>query len=928
VADLPDGVVTFVFTDVEGSTRLWEDSPDLMMRALAQHDEVIDAVVEDHGGVSVKPRGEGDSRFIVFTDPCEAVRAMSEIQVRLASVEWVTPRPIRIRTALHTGTADLQLGDYYGPTVNRAARLRAIAHGGQTVLSRSTWELVQDELPDGVTTRDMGEHGLKDLTRPEHVYQLCLAGLPDEFPALASLDSVPNNLPIQLTDFVGREAELADAERLIGGARLLTILAPGGSGKTRLAIQVAAEITADFPDGVFFIGLAEISSSRDIVQAVAESLGLAPSSDEDAKTQLLTYLTNKRQLLVFDNFEHVMDGASIVSEILQAAPQVKALVTSRSKLNVTGETVFTLAGLDTTWDSPDGAFQASGVHLFIDAAKRAHSGFALQRQDLDSLSTILRLTGGLPLGILLAAAWVDMLPVSEIASEIAKSLDFLDTELGDVPDRHRSLRAVFEYSWALLGSEERNTFLALSTFRGGFTRHAAEAVAGASLRSLSTLANKSLIEPSPKTGRYAVHELLRQYGEVELRRDPEVAARVDESHAAFFAELMREGLSLFVRGEQAPAMTSVEHDLDNVRSAWRYFLATGDAAGARPFVEGLWYLYEIRGWYPAAIDLFEEALEAFPAELEDASVITLRDLAGATQAWFHALVGQPDVGEAVARIAAERLHDSPDLDGYMTAAQCWAISLAYLGRMDEMAACTEAAMAVADAAHHVFWSAAMRNWRSFGAVLSGDLATAEKLLPEALAAFEPIDEHYFMCWTLWLSAMIATQEGRPLDAIDLHIRQVSGCREIDYMRGTMVALEGLGEANLAAGRFEAAEAAFVEGMATADKMGMVRDMLSLMVKIASARGATGRTTEAVETLATVIAEPSSAQQPFTANTPIRDIAAEALDDLRGSLDPTTFAEALARGTSTPFETAAKELITGVEPRQMDRTASPDPGRSP
>jgi predicted ATPase/class 3 adenylate cyclase len=920
VAELPDGVVTFVFTDVEGSTRLWEESPDLMMRALEQHDEVIDEVVESRGGVSVKPRGEGDSRFIVFTDPCEAVRAMSEIQTRMASVEWVTPRPILIRTALHTGTADLQLGDYYGPTVNRAARLRAIAHGGQTVLSRSTWELVQDRLPDGVTTRDMGEHGLKDLTRPEHVYQLCVAGLPDDFPALASLDSVPNNLPIQLTDFVGRQAELADAERLISQTRLLTILAPGGSGKTRLAIQVAADITAGFPDGVFFISLAEISSSREIVQAVAESLGLAPSSDEDAKTQLLTYLTNKCQLLVFDNFEHVMDGASIVSEILEAAPQVKVLVTSRSRLNVTGETVSTLAGLDTTWDSPDEAFQTSGVHLFIDAARRAHPGFTLTRQDLDSLSTILGLTGGLPLGILLAAAWVDMLPVSEIAAEIAKSLDFLETEMGDVPDRHRSLRAVFEYSWALLSSDERNTFLALSVFRGGFTRQAADMVAGASLRSLSTLANKSLIEPSPETGRYAVHELLRQYGEVELRRDQEVSARVDEAHAAFFAELMRECLGLFVRGEQARAMTLVEYDLDNVRSAWRHYLAVDDAAGARPFVEGLWYLYELRGWYPAAIDLFEEALEAFPSDSEDAAVITLRDLAGATQAWFHSLVGQPDAREAVARIAAERLHDSSDLDGYMTAAQCWAISLAYLGRMDEMAACMESAMAVADAAHHVFWSAAMRNWRSFGAVLSGDLVTAMKLLPEAHAVFEPLGEHYFMCWTLWLEAMIATQEGRAQDAIDLHARQVSGCREIDYMRGTMVALEGLGEANVAAGRLEAAERAFVEGMATADKMGMVRDMLALMTKIARVRAAMGRNTEAVETLATVLAEPRSAQQPFTANTPIKDIAAEALDDLRATMGPTAYSEALARGTSTPFEVAAKELMTGMEERPTARTA--------
>ncbi len=888
---------------------MWQESPEAMARALGLHDEIIDDAVQAHGGAAVKPRGEGDSRFLVFGDPGDALIAIAHIQARLASAEWATPRPMRIRAALHTGTADLRLGDYYGSAVNRAARLRAIAHGGQTVMSASTWELVQDRLPDGITVRDMGEHRLKDLTRPERVYQIDVAGLTDEFPPLASLDAIPNNLPLQLTEFVGREAELAEAEQLFTRTRLVTILGPGGVGKTRLAIQTAADITADFPDGVFFISLADISSSRDIVQAVAESIGVALSSDEDVKTQLITYLTNKGQLLVFDNFEHVIDGASIVTGILQAAPQVKVLVTSRAKLNVTGETVLTLAGLETTWASQDEAFRTSGVHLFIDAANRVRPGFVLEPEDLDPVAEILRLTGGLPLGILLAAAWVDMLPLTEIAAEIAKNLDFLETEIGDVPDRHRSLRAVFEYSTSLLSQEERATFLALSAFRGGFTREAAEAVAEASLRRLSTLVNKSLVTPSPGTGRYAVHELLRQYGEAELRRDQEFSTHVDEAHSAFYAALMKESLALFVRGQTARALTIVEHDIDNVRSAWRHHLSAGDAAGARTFVEGLWHLYEARGWYPAGISLFGEALEALPADGQDAEVVKLRALAGATQAWFQALIGQPEAGEAVARIAAEMLQDSPDLDAYITAAQCRAVSLAYLGRMEEMAECMDAAMAVADAAHHLFWSAATRNWRAFGAFLSGDIATASKLLPEAYEVFEALDERYFMCWNLWLQAMIATQRGRPQDAIGLYASQLSACRDIGYVRGTMVALEGIGEANVAAGTFEAAEQAFIEGVETADKMGMVRDMLGLMAKIAKVRAARGHAAEAVELLSTVLAEPRSAQQPFTANTPIKDVAAEALDGLRDALSPDVYSAALDRGRSTPFEVAAKELMT-------------------
>jgi predicted ATPase/class 3 adenylate cyclase len=903
---------------MEGSTRMWEESPDLMVRALEQHDEIIDEAVDAHDGASVKPRGEGDSRFLVFSDAGDALRAIAQIQARVASAEWATPTAIRIRAALHTGTADPQLGDYYGTAVNRAARLRTIAHGGQTIMSASTWELVRDRLPDGITVRDMGEHGLKDLTRPERVYQIDVAGLTDDFPPLASLDAIPNNLPLQLTEFVGRQAELAEAEQLFTRTRLVTILGQGGVGKTRLAIQTAADITADFPDGVFFVSLADISSSGDIVQAVAESLGVALSSDEDVKTQLMTYLSTKCQLLVFDNFEHVIEGASIVTGILQAAAQVKVLVTSRARLNVTGETVLTLAGLETTWASQDKAFQTSGVHLFIDTANRVRPGFVLEPEDLDPVAEILRLTGGLPLGILLAAAWVDMLPLTEIAAEIAKNLDFLETEMGDVPDRHRSLRAVFEYSTSLLSQEERATFLALSAFRGGFTREAAEAVAEASLRRLSTLVNKSLVTPSPGTGRYAVHELLRQYGEAELQLKPELCTHVDEAHSAFYAALMKESLALFVRGQTARALTIVEHDIDNVRSAWRHHLSGDDAAGARTFVEGLWYLYEVRGWYPAGISLFGEALEALPADGEDAEVVKLRALAGATQAWFQALVGQPEAGEAVARIAAEMLLDSPDLDGYITAAQCRAVSLAYLGRMEEMAECMDAAMAVADAAHHRFWSAATRNWRAFGAVLSGDIATASKLLPEAYDVFEALDERYFMCWNLWIQAMIATQQGRPQDAIGLYASQLRACRDIGYVRGTMVALEGLGEANVAAGKFEAAEHAFIEGVGAADKMGMVRDMLGLMAKIAKVRAVRGHTAAAVELLATVLAEPRSAQQPFTANTPIKDVAAEALDGLRDALGPDVYSAALDRGISTPFEVAAKEFMTASIELHADR----------
>src|SRR2546429_1620861 len=421
-AELPDGTVTFAFTDIEGSTRLWETEPTAMARSLVLHNETLHAAFGRHGGVVFSTMGDGMA--VAFSSAAGAVRAALEAQRALMAAPWPAGTgALKVRMGLHTdeavlrhGQAVLRHGQYVNRPLNRCARLMAAAHGGQILLSDATEALVRSELPGGATLVDLGEHRLRDLVGSMHIYQLVHSDLPRAFPALRSLDAIPNNLPIQLTEIVGRQAELAEAEQLLTRTRLLTILAPGGTGKTRFAIQAAADIAAEFSDGVFFISLADIRADLDVVQAVVESLGLALSSDEDVKAQLLTYLTSKRQLLVFDNFEHLLGGASVITGILQAAPQVKVVVTSRAQLNVTGETVFTLASLETTWESPAEAFQVSGVQLFIDAARRVRPGFVLAPGDLDPLAKILRLTGGLPLRVLLAAAWVGKLAVGEVAA--------------------------------------------------------------------------------------------------------------------------------------------------------------------------------------------------------------------------------------------------------------------------------------------------------------------------------------------------------------------------------------------------------------------------------------------------------------------------------------------------------------------------------
>jgi len=907
--ELPDGVVTFLFTDIEGSTRLWEEAPESMMDAIRRHDTEIEEAAESHDGIPVRPRGEGDSRFVVFRLAADAVAAAAEIQRRLAEATWDTPRPLRVRASLHTGTADLQLGDYYGSAVNRAARLRGIAHGGQTLLSGSTWELVQEQdLPEGVTVRDMGEHRLKDLTRPERVFQLDVEGLDEQFPPLSSLDEVPNNLPIQVTDFVGRQAELEETKRLLGTTRLLTILAPGGTGKTRLGIQAAADMTGDYPDGVFFVGLAEIGSSDDIVQAIAESLGVALTSEQDVQSQLLTHLATKRQLLVFDNLEHLIGVAPIVAEILRAAPYVTVIATSRSKLNLTGETVLALAGLETSWDTPDEATQASGVQLFTETASRSKPGFVLTEDDLDPLAEILHLTGGLPLGILLAAAWVDMLPIEEIASEIRKSVDFLETEMGDIPERQRSIRAVFDYSWALLSEEERDTFTALSVFRGGFTREAAESVAGASLRGLASLVSKSLLTANPETGRYEVHELLRQYAAAELEGDAGRHAQVIDEHAAFYASLMGEAPLLMSGGGQAQLLAVIEADMENIRSAWRHHIVSREAGPARSFIMGLFMVYEIRGWYQASLALFDEALEILPDDPADEDITVLRALASAVKGWALTLLGQPDAGLEATAGPNDTLARSSDPLDHWIAVQCLALALAYLGRAEEMAARLDQAIARFESMDEPFWVASMHDWRSFAALIAGDLEEVANFAERARVGLPVEGEYWVTVWNLWLLAGAAAQEIRLDDAIELYAKQVAHCREISYVRGTVVSMEGLGMANVAAGKFDAAATAFIEGMASAQRMGMVGDVLSMMTKVAGVRANQGRPGEAVELLATVLAEPASANMPYVDPQPNNETAAAALSELEAGMDSGEYAGAFERGSARPYDVAAKELL--------------------
>jgi serine/threonine protein kinase/tetratricopeptide (TPR) repeat protein len=429
-----------------------------------------------------------------------------------------------------------------------------------------------------------------------------------------------HNLPAQITSFVGRETEVEAVTRLINDTsiRLVTIVAQGGMGKTRLSLEVAAYYTQHsdttptgsgmrFQDGVYFVELAPLSDAMNIVPAIAEATGYPFQSDNrDAKQQILDYLSKKRLLLVMDNYEHILDGAALVTDILKTAPDVKVLATSRQRLNQSGETVFNLQGMGfPQWETPADALEYAAVKLFLQSARRAQPQFEVTSENMSYIARICKLVQGLPLGILLAASWLSVLQPDEIASEIAKGVDFLASDMEDLPERQRSIRAVFDYSWDLMTEAEQQTFSALSVFRGGFTREAAEAVADAHLRTLMSLVNKSLLRRNADTGRYDIHELLRQYAEEML--ESAQAETVWDKYVTHYAEFVQQQATAIKGQNQLKGLNAVEIDFENIQAAWYHALKIQKGDVIQHMVEGVHLYCMFRSRHVEGERLFAEA---------------------------------------------------------------------------------------------------------------------------------------------------------------------------------------------------------------------------------------------------------------------------------------------------------------------------------
>lgn len=596
---LPDGEVTFVFTDIEGSTRLLEKIGQHRYAAvLSDHRRLLRQAFSEHGGHIVG--SQGDSFFVAFSSAVDALNSVIEAQLSMARFET------RVRMGMHTGDAHITSDGYIGLAVHRAQRICSAGHGGQILLSRATSSRVQATLRGGTKLKHLGEYRLKDLSQPEPLFQVIHPGLEAQFPDLRSLDALPNNLPTLPTSFVGRGADLEQLCQLIGEERMVTLVGVGGGGKTRLALQAAGESASNFLDGVRLVELAEISDGSSVAQATGASLEIRESAGTGMVDTIIDSIRNKKVLLILDNCEHVIDATVDVSErLLRECSDLHLLATSRESLGITGEIVLRIPPMDT----------ATAVTLFSERAHAIDTSFALNRSNAQAIAQLCDRLDGVPLAIELAAAQVDVLTVEQINERLADRFELLR---GQRPSRRQgSLEALFDWSYDLLPTNEAALFAQLSVFHGGFTLETVERIWGTTgiLEALSSLVRKSLVvkEDHAAIARYRILDSLREYALRKLSEEG-LEDQTRKQHLDWLWVLSEEADRHFGQGDQAHWLDLLESEVDNFRAGLDWGLQAGETQMALKIAGILGHFWNTRGYLSEGRHWLQQAVAAAEAE--------------------------------------------------------------------------------------------------------------------------------------------------------------------------------------------------------------------------------------------------------------------------------------------------------------------------
>jgi predicted ATPase/class 3 adenylate cyclase len=651
---------TFLFSDIEGSTRLEELVGTARYGEVRErHREILRTAIDAHHGREVST--EGDSFFVLFPTARDAVLAAVDAQRGLASEPWPDDAPIRVRMGIHTGEVETSGESLVGLDLNRAARIAAVSHGGQILVSATTQLLAGSNLPDDIRLRDLGEHRLKDLGAPVRLAQVMADGLPAEFPTLRTLDARPNNLPVQLTTFVGRDGELEEAAGLLAATRLLTLTGPGGTGKTRLSLQLAARASDDFPDGIFFVPLEPIRDPMLVAPRIASTLGVAEGSARPIAESLADWLRDKRLLLVLDNFEQVIAAAPIVADLLRVAPDIKAIVTSRAVLHVTGEQEYPVPGLPTPPDptagggvdrSSSGAEprmmdlvalgQYAAVRLFIERAVAVRPGFTVTNENAPAVAAISARLHGMPLAIELAAARTKLLSPDAILVRLDHQLDLLAAGARDLPPRQQTLRGAIAWSYDLLDEGGRRLLDRLSGFASGCDLDSAEVICGPAseiggdiLDGLMSLADQSLlkVEETPDgEPRFRLLDTIRDYAAEKLETDGETGL-IRERHRDWYVALVQRAAAELSGTEQRRWLDRLELEHDDIRAVLDRAVAAPDPAVAIGVGFSMWRFWQKHGHLAEARRRLE-AMEAAPWSHDDPRLrAKLEEALGGTCWW-------------------------------------------------------------------------------------------------------------------------------------------------------------------------------------------------------------------------------------------------------------------------------------------------------
>ena len=764
--NLPSGTVTFLFTDIEGSTKLAQQYPDAMPVLLARHHEILRQVIQaQHGYVF---QNDGDSLAVAFHSPMDALNAASNAQQLLQQESW-SPAPIKVRMGIHTGAA--KLNDTSAPTIYTGyatlattQRVMSAGHGGQVLISGATRELVRDSLPTNTKLIDLGEKRLKDLLRPERLYQLNLSGLPASFPPLKTLDSFPNNLPTQLTSFIGRENEIAEIKHELNEHRLVTLTGSGGTGKTRLSLYVAADLLEKFDHGVWFIELAPLADPDLIPQTILSAIGIVEQPGKMALDVLKEYLHEKQALIVLDNCEHLVSAsAQVVNTLLNAAPELKVLASSREALGVKGEASYPVPSLSL----PDPKHpptieqlsQYEAVRLFIDRALLVAPHFVVDKDNAPFIAQVCYHLDGIPLAIELAAARSKMLSIEQILRRLDDRFRLLTGGARTALPRQQTLRALIDWSYDLLTENERLLLQRLSVFAGGWTLEAAEEVCtGDGIESfdvldlLSQLVNKSLVvvieQSQSGETRYRMLETIRQYAREKLL---EVGGSevIRDKHLAYFVKLVKQAEPELYRANQLKWLNRLDDELDNFRMAWEWALTNDVESGLRIFATP-WRFWLAHGYFQGLGERAAKLLERYPmVDTLHVQALCIYSYCLFRQGDFTEMIKIAERGRQMARTLSDRQIEALSLSvlGIFTVAQ---------GNMGDGVPLLEQGLAVYRVLGDKIGQADTLEWLS---LTTNDIEHAIDLVRESLCLYRELGHLYGITGSLSSLARLTIVKG-------------------------------------------------------------------------------------------------------------------------------------------------------------------------